>query len=81
MGLTGQLSERVFEREGWDSMARTADHSSLAPSLIMEKGRVHPGYFPEEPEVKVRRAIKAQNQKGNRSQEASNQPRIKRPEL
>lgn len=38
MGLTGQLSEKVFEREGWDSMARTADHSSLAPSLIMEKG-------------------------------------------
>lgn len=31
---------------------------------------MHPRYFPKKPEVKVRRAIKAQNQKGKWSQEA-----------
>lgn len=42
---------------------------------------MHPEYYPEEPEVKVRRSIKAQNQKDKQPWEASHQPGINRTEL
>ena len=42
---------------------------------------MYPGYFPGEPEVKVRRSIKAQNQKCKQPQEVSHEQIINRTEL